>query len=607
MSTIAFAARIIPAARRPLALLALLFALIAPPAFAQTEVTGFGSNPGNLRMFKYVPSGLPTNAPLVVALHGCSQTAANYDAETGWQLFADRFRFALLLPQQQSANNSSGCFNWFETVDTTRGQGEALSIKQMVDRMIADHGTAASRIYITGLSAGGGMTSTMLAAYPDVFAGGAIIAGLPHRCATSQSAAFSCMNPGSNLTPAQWGDKVRASSTWTGPWPIVSIWHGDGDFVVRPMNLTESMEQWTNVHGIDQTPEVSDTVGGFPHAVYKTASGQTRVETYTITGMGHGTPVDPGAGATQCGTAGAYILDVNLCSSYYIARFFGLDNLDGVAPSATITAPANGATVSGTVAIAANASDNIGVDHVEFLLDGTLLGSDATAPYAYSWNSATASNGAHALQARAIDLAGNSGSSPSVNITVTGGGGGGGTTPVTVTFSNEDANDGYVKAGSGGTTPAVGTLESSLGLAIGRGTDSKFNRTLLSFDTSSLPDGATVTSATLTVAYRSASGDPWSNPAGNSLVIDAHSGCLGACTIETGDWAAATTSSAVAQLLSFTGGNQTSNLFAASGLAAINKTGRTQLRLRFTNNQTTTNYLWIDKGATATLKITYQP
>lgn len=608
MSTIAFADRFVSVARRPLMLLTLLFALIASPAFAQTEVTGFGSNPGNLRMFKYVPSGLSTNAPLVVALHGCSQTAANYDAETGWQLFADRFRFALLLPQQQSANNASSCFNWFETADTSRDQGETLSIKQMVDRMIVDHGTAASRVYITGLSAGGGMTSTMLAAYPDVFAGGAIIAGLPHRCATSQSAAFSCMNPGSNLTPAQWGDKVRASSTWTGAWPIVSIWHGDGDYVVRPMNLTESMEQWTNVHGIDQTPEVSDTVGGFPHKVYKTASGQTRVETYTITGMGHGTPVDPGAGATQCGTAGAYILDVNLCSSYYIARFFGLDNLDGVAPTAAITTPTNGATVSGTVAIAANASDDIGLDHVEFLLDGALLGSDATAPYAYSWNSATASNGAHALQARAIDLAGNTGSSAAVNVTVTGGtGGGGGTTPVTVTFSNEDANDGYVKAGSGGTSPAVGTLESSLGLAIGRGTDSKFNRTLLSFDTSSLPDGATVTSATLTVAYRSASGDPWSNPAGNSLVIDAHTGCLGACTIETGDWAATTTSSAVAQLLSFAGGNQTSNLFAASGLAAINKTGRTQLRLRFASNQTSTNYIWIDKGVTATLRVTYQP
>jgi poly(hydroxyalkanoate) depolymerase family esterase len=595
-----------PIVRRLFALLSLLLALVVSPAFAQTEITGFGSNPGNLRMFKYVPSALPANAPLVVALHGCAQTAANYDAETGWQLFADRFRFALLLPQQQSANNSSSCFNWFEAGDTARGQGEALSIKQMVDRMIADHGIAASRIYVTGLSAGGAMTSSLLAAYPDVFAGGAIVAGLPHRCATSQSAAFSCMNPGSDLTPAQWGDKVRASSTWTGPWPIVSIWHGDGDFVVRPLNQTESMEQWTNVHGMDQTADVNDTIGGYPHKVYKTASGQARVETYLITGMGHGTPVDPGTGETQCGTAGAYILDVNLCSSYYIARFFGLDNLDGAPPSATITTPVDGAAVDGAVAITASASDNIGVDRVEFLLDGALLGSDATAPYALTWNSATASNGAHVLQARAVDLAGNIGSSPQVNVTVSGGTGSG-TTPTTVIFVNEDPNDGYVKADSTGSAPAVGTLESSLGLAIGRGTDGKFNRTLLSFDTSSLPDGAIVASAMLTVTYRSASGDPWGNPTGNTLVIDANTGCIGACTIETGDWAAATTTNAVAQLLSFTGGTQTSNLFASAGLAAINKTGRTQLRLRFASNQTTTSHLWIDKGATATLTVTYRP
>ena len=609
MSATATLARFVSLARRPLAALVLLAALNAAPACAQTEVTGFGSNPGNLRMFKYVPGALPANAPLVVALHGCSQSAANYDAETGWQLFADRFRFALLLPQQQSANNSSTCFNWFEAGDISRGQGEALSIKQMVDRMTADHGITPSRIYVTGLSAGGAMTSALLAAYPDVFAGGAIVAGLPHRCATSQSAAFSCMNPGSDLSPAQWGDKVRASSTWSGPWPIVSIWHGDGDFVVRPINLTESMEQWTNVHGIDQTADVSDSVGGYPHKVYKNAAGQPRVETYVITGMGHGTPVDPGSGETQCGTAGAYMLDVNLCSSYYIARFFGLDDLDGIAPTATITAPADGAAVSGSVAIAANASDNIGVERVEFLLDGALLGSDATAPYAYLWNSAAASNGTHALQARAVDLAGNVGSSPPVNVSVSGGTGGG-TSPVTVGFANEDANDGYVKAGSGGSggsAPAVGTLESSLGLAIGRGTDGKFNRTLLSFDTSSLPDGATVTSATLTVTYRSASGDPWSNPAGNSLMIDANTGCLGACGIETGDWAAATTANAVAQLLPFAGGTRTSNLFAAAGLAAVNRTGRTQLRLRFANDQTSTHYLWIDKGATATLTVTYLP
>jgi poly(hydroxyalkanoate) depolymerase family esterase len=590
----------------PHALLALIALGLALPAAAQTEVTGFGSNPGNLRMFKYVPASLPAGAPMVVALHGCAQSAASYDAESGWQRFADRFRFALLLPQQQSANNGSNCFNWFENGDTTRGQGEALSIRQMVDRMIADHGIASSRIYVTGLSAGGAMTAVMLATYPDVFAGGAIVAGLPYRCAGGQSAAFSCMNPGSNLSPAQWGDRVRAASSWTGPWPIVSIWHGDADFTVRPMNLTESLEQWTDVHGIDRVADVDETIGGYPHRVYRDAAGTARVETWTITGMGHGTPVDPGTGETQCGTAGAYLLDVNLCSSYYIARFFGLDDLDGVPPTATITSPANGANVSGNVTVSANASDNIGIERVEFLLDGALLGTDTSAPYSLIWNSATATNGAHALAARAVDLAGNTGTSAAVNVTVSGGSGGGGDT-ITTTFANEDANDGYVKAFAGGGSPAVGTLESSLGLAVGRGTDGKFNRALLSFDTSALPDGATVLSATLTVTYRSASGDPWNNPAGNRLTIDVRSGCFGACTIETADWGAAATATAVADIPPFTGGTRTSALFSAAGLAAVNRSGRTQLRLRFASDQSATHYLWIGNGTTATLTVTYRP
>lgn len=585
-------------------LLCCLLAASAPLS-AQTEVTGFGTNPGNLRMFKYVPAGLPADAPLVVAMHGCSQTAASYDAETGWQMLADRWHFALLLPQQQSANNAGNCFNWFVAGDIARDQGEALSIRQMIARMAADHGSAPARIYVTGLSAGGAMTAVMLATYPELFAGGAILSGLPYRCATSQSAANACMNPGSDLTPAQWGDKVRAATSWTGPWPPVSIWHGDADFVVRPANLTELMQQWTNVHGIDQTAEVSDTVAGQSHKVYTDTSGQPRVETYTIAGMGHGTPVDPGSGETQCGTAGAFVLDVNICSSYYIARFWGLDDLDGVAPTVVLTAPADASVVSGTVALAANASDDVAVDRVEFLLDGNALGSDASAPYALNWNAATASNGAHVLSARAYDLAGNVGHSAPVNVTVTGGGNGG--TPVTQVFDNEDANDGYVKANAGGGSAAVGTLEGLYGLAIGRGSDGLFNRSLLSFDTAAIPDGATITSATVTVAYRSASGNPWSNPAGNTLLVDVQNGCIGNCAIDATDWGAATTAAGVAELAAFTGGSQSSTVFSAAGLAAIAKTGRTQLRLRFSANPTTTNYVWIDKGASAKLSVTYLP
>lgn len=573
-------------------------------AHASTEVTGFGSNPGNLRMFKYVPPNLPVNAPLVVAMHGCSQSAASYDAESGWELLAQRWHFAVVLPQQQSANNSSACFNWFETGDTTRGQGEALSIKQMIDKMRADHGSAADRVYVTGLSSGGAMTAVMLATYPEVFAGGAIVAGIPYRCATSSTAAFSCMSPGSDLTPAQWGDKVRAASTHTGPWPIVSIWHGDADYVVRPANASESLQQWTNVHGVDQVADVEDSVAGYPHKVYRDAQGRARVETYTITGMGHGTPVDPGTGESQCGTAGAYLLDVNICSSYYIGRFWGLDDLDSSVPQVALTAPADGAAVSGVVALSANATDDAGVERVDFLLNGALIASDAQAPYTANWNSASASNGAHTLHARAEDIAGNTATSAPVRVNVSGGTSG---PPLVATFDNEDVNDGYVKANADGGAPAVGTLEASLGLALGRGTDGKYNRSVLSFDTSALPDGATIVSASLSVAYRSAYGDPWSQPAGNRLLIDVRNECFGGCAIEAGDYAAAADAAAVAELARFTGGTQSSGVFNAAGLGAINRGGRTQLRLRFEQLPGAANYLWIDRGAGAKLRVEYLP
>lgn len=331
-----------PTVRGPVAtLLAVLAVVVAaavplisspPPAAAATlqEVTGFGTNPGNLQMFRYVPAGLPAGRPVVVALHGCTQNAAGYGPATGWLTLADRWKFTVVVPQQKSQNNANSCFNWFEPGDTRRDSGEALSIKQMVDRAKQDNGGTSA--YVSGLSAGGAMTAVMLATYPDVFSGGGIVAGLPYQCATSTAAAFGCMNPGTNLTPAQWGDKVRAAFQYSGPRPKVSIWHGTADTTVRPLNGTELVEQWTDVNGTDQTPDVSDTVAGYPHRVY----GGT-VEFYSITGMNHGQPVDPGAGTTQCGATAAYMLDVNVCAAYHLARSWGIDG--GTAPTTTSGSP----------------------------------------------------------------------------------------------------------------------------------------------------------------------------------------------------------------------------------------------------------------------------
>ena len=77
------------------------------------ELTGFGANPGNLRMFSYAPEDLPPNAPLVIALHGCTQTSDEYDHGAGWSSLADRLGFAVVYPQQQPANNPKNCFSWF--------------------------------------------------------------------------------------------------------------------------------------------------------------------------------------------------------------------------------------------------------------------------------------------------------------------------------------------------------------------------------------------------------------------------------------------------------------------------------------------------------------
>jgi poly(3-hydroxybutyrate) depolymerase len=106
----------------------------------ESEVSNFGSNPGNLKMFRYVPDNLGSARPLVVALHGCTQSATKYDDETGWTQLADKLRFALVLPQQDQTgiNNPLKCFRWFDPNHNQRGKGEALSIKQMIDTTLAD-------------------------------------------------------------------------------------------------------------------------------------------------------------------------------------------------------------------------------------------------------------------------------------------------------------------------------------------------------------------------------------------------------------------------------------------------------------------------------------
>ncbi len=296
-----------------------------PPAPSRlTEVSGFGSNPGNLRMLTYVPEILAPSPALVVVLHGCTQTAAGYDHGSGWSELADRYGFVVLYAEQQDANNPKRCFNWFQLGDIQRDRGEACSIRQMVEHAIRAHEVDRSRVFVTGLSAGGAMASTMLAAYPEVFSGGAIIAGLPYHSATSVAEAFEAMFQGKGRSAKEWGDLVRGASSHEGPWPKVSVWHGSADATVKPMNAGEILKQWTNVHGLRANPSRSDTVDGYPHRVWTNAAGDEVIEEYVITGMAHGTPLAAGDAENSYGAAGPFLLDVGISSSYQIAKFWGL-------------------------------------------------------------------------------------------------------------------------------------------------------------------------------------------------------------------------------------------------------------------------------------------
>jgi len=298
---------------------------------APVRVDDFGDNPGNLEMWVYSPTQAPANAPLVVVLHGCTQQATSM-APGGFEDLADELGFHILYPQQKTANNPIGCFNWAgeygDPANLVRGEGENQSIVSMVESMVASRSIDHDRIFVIGFSAGGGFAAVLLATWPDLFAAGAVAAGVPYRCATDQQSAFDCMNlathPDRKKAPRAWGDLVRAAyPQWDGPWPRVLILQGTADTTVQPDAADELVEQWTNVHGIGLEPDQMDQIAGHRRARYL-ARGAVAVESWRIEGMGHAFPIgraDPDHG---CGQAAAYFEDRDLCGAYRALEFFGL-------------------------------------------------------------------------------------------------------------------------------------------------------------------------------------------------------------------------------------------------------------------------------------------
>ena len=192
----------------------------------------------------------------------------------------------------------------------------------MIGHLVQTQGIDPARIFVTGLSAGGAMANVMLATYPDIFAGGAIIGGLPYGVATTVGEAFERMQGRNPPTAAKLKSALKGASNHRGRWPAVSIWHGTHDQTVRARNAEQIATQWSGVHALGEASR-TETINGHARKVWLDALGREAVETYSIQGMGHGVPVAT-SGNEPIGKSGAYMLEAGISSTVRIARSWKL-------------------------------------------------------------------------------------------------------------------------------------------------------------------------------------------------------------------------------------------------------------------------------------------
>ncbi|MBF0371822.1 MAG: PHB depolymerase family esterase, partial [Alphaproteobacteria bacterium] len=228
----------------------------------------------------YIPANRPDGlVPLVVMLHGCTQSPDDFAAGTRMNLLAEEHGCLVAYPEQPSSANHSKCWNWFSPEHQGRGAGEPSLIAGITRRIIAEHPIDPGRVYVAGLSAGGAAAAIMGATHPDLFAAVGVHSGLACGSARDLPSALAAMRQGG------------APSAVPGKDPIPAIvFHGDQDGTVHPRNGEAVVAQTTPSGGITPKVERGHAPGGghaYTRVLHADPSGRVLCEQWTIHGAGH--------------------------------------------------------------------------------------------------------------------------------------------------------------------------------------------------------------------------------------------------------------------------------------------------------------------------------
>lgn len=250
------------------------------PSLAASWQNGVDYGGSGPTMDLYVPDNPEQPPGIVVALHYCGGSSGN--VHSWFQSLADQYGFLIIAPDVGPGD----CWN-----ATPERSGEPAAIVQMVDFTIGEYQGDPTRVFSAGASSGACMTNALLAAYPDVFAAGSVLAGVPAGAWTGGNSCSICGQNPPNRTAEQWGDIVRNAYSFSGERPRVQLFHGTNDTTLNyPGELDAEVAQWTNVFGVsdaDATMENDTPKSGWTRTSYKDGTDAVVLEVNIGQGQQH--------------------------------------------------------------------------------------------------------------------------------------------------------------------------------------------------------------------------------------------------------------------------------------------------------------------------------